>query len=64
MKMRLISFVKQSVFEGKKVSWPSLKESSMGSFLVLVAVCVSSLFFLFIDNLSYKFVSFILGVEK
>lgn len=50
--------VKQEVF---KITWPSKKETLMGSITVIVMAVIASLFFLLLDQI-FKFgLSFLIG---
>ena len=62
----LINFATEVRSEGRKVSWSTMKDALMSSFLVFVVVLFSASLFLIIDGAIYKFISYVLklGVGK
>jgi preprotein translocase subunit SecE len=56
-----INFLRSVKQEAFKVTWPSKKETLMGSITVIFMAIISSLFFLLLDQL-FKFgLSFLIG---
>ena len=56
-----INFLRSVKQEAFKVTWPSKKESLMGSITVIFMAIISSLFFLLLDQI-FKFgLSFLIG---
>ena len=56
-----IKFIQEVKQEAFKVTWPSKKETLMGSITVIFMAIISSLFFLLLDQI-FKFgLSFLIG---
>ena len=50
--------VKQELF---KITWPTKKETLMGSITVIVLAVIASLFFLLLDQIFKKGLNFLIG---
>ncbi|GHF32001.1 protein translocase subunit SecE [Kordiimonas sediminis] len=55
-------FVRQVRQEGRKVTWPTPKETSVTSVMVFIMVAFMAIFFLGVDFLLNAGVQFILGL--
>lgn len=55
-------FVREVRQEMNKVTWPTRKETTVSTIMVLVLTVISALFFLLVDWLSGAFVQFFLGM--
>lgn len=55
-------FIQEVRQEGKKVTWPSRKESTISTVMVFVMVIVSAIFFMIVDWALQHGVKFVLGV--
>lgn len=55
-------FVDQVKSEGKKVTWPSRKETSAGTVAVFIMVLIASIFLFMADQVMAFLVNFILGL--
>lgn len=62
MKISPIQFFRQVRQEVKKVSWPSKKEVTQVSTMVILIVAVAAAFFFFVDVVLAWVVSLILGL--
>ncbi len=56
-----IKFGREVRQELKKVTWPSRKETSVTTVMVLVMVFVAAIFFLLVDQVVAKFIKVLLG---
>ncbi|UFX98544.1 preprotein translocase subunit SecE [Candidatus Gromoviella agglomerans] len=56
----LIVFIKSSLMEISKISWPSKKEVYAHASIVFLMMFVFMVFFFFVDLLLSKFVAFLL----
>ena len=57
MKMlNIINFVKEVKQEGKKIVWPTRKETLITTAMVLLMVVIFSIFFLLVDNIIAWFI--------
>ena len=56
------SFFKEVKQEGKKIVWPTRKETLITTAMVFVMVIIFSLFFLLVDNIISWFIRLILGL--
>ncbi len=54
-------FIREVRKETGRVVWPTRKETTVSTIMVLVFVLISSIFFLLVDNLSQWAIQFILG---
>jgi preprotein translocase subunit SecE len=50
--------------ETRRVTWPSYKETLKSSLIVLLMICLASLFFLGVDMVVYKIVNLIVMFGK
>ena len=57
-----IEFFRQVRQEVQKVTWPTLKETTVTTTMVFVMVVVASLFFFVVDSLLGLGITFILGL--
>ncbi len=60
--LNIINFVKEVKQEGKKIVWPSRKESHITTAMVLLMVVVFSIFFLLVDNIIAWFIKTLMGL--
>ena len=56
------NFFKEVKQEGKKIVWPTRKETLITTAMVFVMVIIFSLFFLLVDNIISWFIRLILGL--
>lgn len=61
-KINPIQFLRQVKQEIKKVSWPTKKEVTQTSTMVIVLVAIASAFFFFVDQIIGWLVKLILGL--
>ena len=54
-------FFKEVKQEGKKIVWPTRKETLITTAMVFVMVLIFSLFFLLVDNILSWFIQMVLG---
>ena len=59
--MKYLNFFKEVKQEGKKIVWPTRKETLITTAMVFVMVVIFSLFFLLVDNIISWFIRLILG---
>ncbi len=57
-------FIRQVRREGKKVTWPSRKETLVSTLMVMILSVFAAVFFLLIDNLSSWAVQMLLGLGR
>ena len=57
-----VKFFKEVKQEGKKIVWPTRKETLITTAMVFVMVIIFSLFFLLVDNIISWFIRLILGL--
>lgn len=62
IKFRPIQYVQEIKNEVKKVVWPTKRETTVTSIMVLIFVFVAAIFFLIADQILSWFVGFILGI--
>ena len=55
-------FFKEVKQEGKKIVWPTRKETLITTAMVFVMVLIFSLFFLLVDNILSWFIQMVLGI--
>lgn len=55
-------FVEQVKQEAGKVTWPTRKEATLGTVMVLILSAIAALFFLGVDSILSVLISWILGV--
>ena len=55
-------FFKEVKQEGKKIVWPTRKETLITTAMVFVMVLIFSLFFLLVDNILSWFIQMVLGL--
>jgi preprotein translocase subunit SecE len=63
-KPNLIEFLQEVQNEGKKVSWPTRKETLITTGMVFVLVVVASIFFLLSDQVIRWAVGLVLGLGR
>ena len=56
------NFIKEVKQEGRKIVWPTRKETLITTAMVFVMVIIFSLFFLLVDNIISWFIRLILGI--
>jgi preprotein translocase subunit SecE len=57
-------FLQEVRAEGQKVTWPTRKETTVTTLMVFVMVFITSIFFLFADQVMRVGVSFLLGINS
>ena len=62
IKFRPIEYVQEIKNEVKKVVWPTKRETTVTSIMVLIFVFVAAIFFLIADQILSWFVGLILGI--
>ena len=60
--MRYFDFFKEVKQEGKKIVWPTRKETLITTAMVLVMVVIFSIFFLLVDNVIAWFIKNLMGL--
>ena len=60
--MKPLKFLKEVKQEGKKIIWPTKKETLITTAMVFVMVVIFSLFFLLVDNIISWLIKSILGL--
>ncbi len=60
--LNVINFVKEVKQEGKKIVWPTRKETLITTAMVLLMVLVFSIFFLLVDNIIAWFIKTLMGL--
>ena len=60
--LNIINFVKEVKQEGKKIVWPTRKETLITTAMVLLMVVVFSIFFLLVDNIIAWFIKTLMGL--
>ena len=60
--MKYLDFLKEVKQEGKKIVWPSRKETLITTAMVLVMVIIFSIFFLLVDNIIAWFIKTLMGI--
>lgn len=55
-------FIQQVKQEGRKVTWPSRKETLQTTMMVLIMTVLAAIFFLFVDWIISSLVQLILGI--
>ncbi|MEC6997028.1 MAG: preprotein translocase subunit SecE [Pseudomonadota bacterium] len=60
--MKYLDFLKEVKQEGKKIVWPTRKETLITTAMVLVMVIIFSIFFLLVDNIIAWFIKTLMGI--
>ena len=60
--MRYLDFIKEVKQEGKKIVWPTRKETLITTAMVLIMVVIFSIFFLLVDNIIAWFIKTLMGL--
>ena len=60
--MKYLDFIKEVKQEGKKIVWPTRKETIITTAMVLLMVVIFSIFFLLVDNIIAWFIKTIMGL--
>ncbi len=60
--MKYFDFFKEVKQEGKKIVWPTRKETLITTAMVLVMVVIFSIFFLLVDNVIAWFIKTLMGL--
>ena len=58
----IFNFVKEVKTEGKKIVWPTKKETLITTAMVLLMVVVFSVFFLLVDNIIAWLIKTLMGI--
>tara|TARA_E500000331_G_C17152538_1_gene668001 strand:- start:835 stop:1026 length:192 start_codon:yes stop_codon:yes gene_type:complete len=58
----IINFIKEVKQEGRKIVWPTRKETLITTAMVLVMVIIFSIFFLLVDNVIAWFIKILMGL--
>ena len=61
-KMNPAKFLREVRQEASKVTWPTRKETTVSTTMVLIMVAIAAAFFLVVDSIIAKLVEIILGV--
>jgi preprotein translocase subunit SecE len=61
-KLKPLKFLNEVKQEGKKIVWPTRKETLITTAMVFVMVVIFSIFFLLVDNIISWFIKFVLGL--
>ena len=61
-KLKPLKFLNEVKQEGKKIVWPTRKETLITTAMVFVMVVIFSIFFLLVDNIISWFIKFLLGL--
>lgn len=59
--MNLAKFVREVRQEGNKVTWPTRKETTVSTAMVLMFVTITAVFFIFVDGVVNVIIRTILG---
>ncbi len=60
--MKYLDFIKEVRQEGKKIVWPTRKETLITTVMVLIMVVIFSIFFLLVDNIIGWFIKTLMGL--
>tara|TARA_Y100001968_G_C18983342_1_gene537912 strand:- start:427 stop:609 length:183 start_codon:yes stop_codon:yes gene_type:complete len=60
--MKYLDFIKEVKQEGKKIVWPTRKETLITTVMVLIMVVIFSIFFLLVDNIIAWFIKTLMGL--
>ncbi len=60
--MKYLNFFKEVKQEGKKIVWPTRKETLITTAMVLLMVLIFSIFFLLVDNIIAWLVKSLMGL--
>ena len=60
--IKITRFFKEVRQEGKKIVWPTRKETLITTAMVFVMVVIFSIFFLLVDNIISWLIKLILGI--
>lgn len=60
--MEISRFFKEVKSEALKVTWPNRREALISAAMVVVMASLAGFFFLFVDAIVNKVISFILGI--
>ena len=60
--MKYLDFIKEVKQEGKKIVWPTRKETLITTAMVLLMVVIFSIFFLLVDNIIAWFIKTLMGI--
>ena len=60
--LKPLKFLNEVKQEGKKIVWPTRKETLITTAMVFVMVIIFSIFFLLVDNIISWFIKFLLGL--
>jgi preprotein translocase subunit SecE len=54
-------FINQVKLEGRKVTWPSAKETKITTLMVFVLAIVAAIYFMIVDQVIYRILHMIIG---
>jgi preprotein translocase subunit SecE len=60
-KTSFIDFIKQTKIEGKKITWPSRKETTVSTIMVFIMVTIAAIFLFLTDQVVATIIRWILG---
>mgnify|MGYP001284822510 CR=1 FL=1 len=60
--LKPLKFLNEVKQEGKKIVWPTRKETLITTAMVFVMVIIFSIFFLLVDNIISWIIKFLLGL--
>ena len=60
--LKPLKFLNEVKQEGKKIVWPTRKETLITTAMVFVMVVIFSIFFLLVDNIISWLIKFLLGL--
>ena len=60
--MKYLDFIKEVKQEGKKIVWPTRKETLITTAMVLLMVIIFSIFFLLVDNVIAWLIKSLMGL--
>jgi len=55
-------FFSEVKLEGLKITWPTSKEATSATLMVVIMACLAGLFFLLIDSVVYRLINFIISL--
>ncbi|MEC8099872.1 MAG: preprotein translocase subunit SecE [Pseudomonadota bacterium] len=60
--INILNFIKEVKHEGKKIVWPTRKETVITTVMVLIMVIIFSVFFLLVDNIIAWLIKTLMGI--
>jgi len=55
-------FIREVRAEASKVTWPTRKETTVSTVMVIIMTIIAAIFFIFVDNIAQWAVQLILGL--